>query len=197
MPASCPISSPACWRSHCSCCRKAADVAVAGRRHDRRAAVLMHIFVWPFTYNGGGGPLGNRYFLSFYPLFLFLTPPTAGLGAAATGLMVGALFTSTIVLNPFFASANPGEHAKSGPLRVLPIDLTLINDLARGAAPRTDEAAAWRHAARARVFSRRQRVQPRRRVVLGEREVEGRRRAARAGGRRGPGKIHVEADLES
>jgi hypothetical protein len=92
-------------------------------------AVLMHILVWPFTYNGGGGPLGNRYFLSFYPLFLFLTPPTAGLGTAATGLIVGSLFTSSIVLNPFHASANPGDHAKTGPLRLLPIDLTLLNDL--------------------------------------------------------------------
>jgi hypothetical protein len=92
-------------------------------------AVFAHLVMYPFTYNGGGGPLGNRYFIAFYPLFLLLMPATAGLGVAFTGLVVGALFTSTIVLNPFFASANPGEHAKSGPLRVLPIDLTLINDL--------------------------------------------------------------------
>ena len=32
-------------------------------------AVLMHVLIWPFTYNGGGGPVGNRYFLAFYPLF--------------------------------------------------------------------------------------------------------------------------------
>ena len=42
---------------------------------------------------------------------------------------MGALFTSSLVLNPFFSSVNAGEHAKSGPLRLLPIDLTLINDL--------------------------------------------------------------------
>ena len=30
-----------------------------------------------YTYSGGGGPVGNRYFLSFYPLFLFLMPPRA------------------------------------------------------------------------------------------------------------------------
>jgi hypothetical protein len=93
------------------------------------AAVFMHILLWPFTYNGGGGPVGNRYFLAFYPLFLFLMPATAGLGAAFTSLIVGALFTSTAVLNPFHASANPGDHAKSGPLRLLPIDLTLLHDL--------------------------------------------------------------------
>jgi hypothetical protein len=92
-------------------------------------AVVMHVVVWPFTWNGAGGPVGSRYFLSFYPLFLFLTPAGTGLGAALTGLIVGALFTAQIVLNPFYSSANPGEHAKSGPLRLLPVELTLINDL--------------------------------------------------------------------
>jgi hypothetical protein len=92
-------------------------------------AILMHLLVYPFTYNGGGGPLGNRYFVGFYPLFLLLFPATAGLGVAFSGLLVGGLFTSAIVLNPFMASVNPGDHAKSGALRVLPIDLTLINDL--------------------------------------------------------------------
>jgi len=92
-------------------------------------AVVMHIALEPFTYNGGGGPVGNRYFIAFYPLFLLLIPTTAGLGAALAGLLVGGLFTSTVVLNPFFSSANAGEHAKYGPLRMLPIDVTLINDL--------------------------------------------------------------------
>src|SRR5207248_1523699 len=41
------------------------------------------ILLTPFTYSGGGGPVGNRYFLSFYPLFLLLTPAVPGLGAAA------------------------------------------------------------------------------------------------------------------
>jgi hypothetical protein len=50
------------------------------------AAALVLIVLTPFTYSGGGGPVGNRYFLSFYPLFLFLTPPLAGMGAAARHL---------------------------------------------------------------------------------------------------------------
>ena len=28
----------------------------------------------PFTYSGGGGSVGNRYFLGVYPVFLFLMP---------------------------------------------------------------------------------------------------------------------------
>ncbi len=91
--------------------------------------VVMHIFVWPFTWNGGGGPVGSRYFLAFYALFLPLVPPTIGVGSALTALAVGSLFTAQILLNPFYASTHPGEHTKSGPLRLLPIELTLINDL--------------------------------------------------------------------
>jgi len=92
-------------------------------------AVATLLLLTPFTYSGGGGPVGNRYFLSFYPLFLFLTPALRGFGSAFVGLVVGALFTAKIVLNPFYSSFNPGEHAKAGPLRWLPIELTLLNDL--------------------------------------------------------------------
>jgi hypothetical protein len=93
------------------------------------AAIVMHIVVWPFTYNGGGGPIGNRYFLSFYAPFLFLTPATAGIGATALALAGGALFTSAFVLNPFSSSVHAGEHTQAGLLRLLPIELTLIHDL--------------------------------------------------------------------
>jgi hypothetical protein len=92
-------------------------------------AIVMMLVLWPFTYTGGGGPVGNRYFLSFYPLFLLLIPPLSGIGSAGIALAVGALFTAKILLNPFYASFNPGEHMKSGPLRWLPIELTLLNDL--------------------------------------------------------------------
>jgi len=98
-------------------------------------AILMLILLTPFTYSGGGAPVGNRYFLSFYPLFLFLTPPLSTLVPAAAAFTIGALFTAKIVSNPFYSSFNPGEHAKSGPLRLLPIELTLLNDLPMVAEP--------------------------------------------------------------
>jgi hypothetical protein len=93
------------------------------------AVIVMHIFVWPFTWNGGGGPVGSRYFLAFYALFLPLIPATAGVFAAFVAFFVGALFTAQILLNPFYASTHPGEHTKTGPLRLLPLELTLIHDL--------------------------------------------------------------------
>jgi hypothetical protein len=83
----------------------------------------------PYTYSGGGGPVGNRYFLSFYPLFLFLMPAVRGNRAPMAAVAIGALFTAKLLFNPLYASFHPGEHVKAGPLRMLPIELTLLNDL--------------------------------------------------------------------
>ena len=91
--------------------------------------VLFHVFVWPFTWNGGGGPVGSRYFLPFYALFLLLIPASAGIGAAIGAFAVGAIFTAQILLTPFFSSLKPAEHTKSGALRLLPTELTLLHDL--------------------------------------------------------------------
>ncbi len=91
--------------------------------------VLALITYMPFTYSGGGGPVGNRYFLGFYPLLLFVTPPLASVRAALAAVAVGGLFTAQVVLNPFYTSFHPAEHPKSGPLRLLPVELSLLNDL--------------------------------------------------------------------
>src|SRR6185436_1614982 len=102
----------------------------AGRRHAWQwyvlatiaGAMVMLLVLTPFTYSGGGGPVGNRYFMSFYPLFLLLTPGLSGLGAPAAALAIGALFTAKILLNPFYSSFRPGEHLKSGAHRWLPLE---------------------------------------------------------------------------
>jgi hypothetical protein len=98
-------------------------------------AMLMLLVLTPFTYSGGGGPVGNRYFLSFYPLFLLLTPALAGVRAAAVAMAIGALFTAKVLLNPFYSSFRPGEHLKSGAQRWLPLELTLLQDLPMAANP--------------------------------------------------------------
>jgi len=83
----------------------------------------------PYTYSGGGGPIGNRYFMGFYPLLLFVTPALRHARAAVIGMFVGGLFTAQLVLNPFYVSYHPAEHMKTGLFRVLPVELTLLNDL--------------------------------------------------------------------
>jgi hypothetical protein len=91
-------------------------------------AVALLIYM-PYTYSGGGGPVGNRYFLSFYPLFLFLAPGIRTVRPLLIALGIGALFTAKLVVTPFSSAFQPAEPAKSGPLRLLPIELTLLNDL--------------------------------------------------------------------
>jgi len=94
------------------------------------AAEILLVLVWiPHNYFGGAGVLGSRYFMNTYGLFLFLVPPIGSLAAAATPWIIGALFTAPITLNPFHASFRPHEFVKHGPLRWLPIELTLVNDL--------------------------------------------------------------------
>ena len=63
----------------------------------------------PFTYSGGGGPVGNRYYLGVYPLFLFLVPALAGVGPAILAMGVSAIFTAQLLFNPFHVSRQPGR----------------------------------------------------------------------------------------
>ncbi|HXE80000.1 MAG TPA: hypothetical protein VNK41_04560 [Vicinamibacterales bacterium] len=93
-------------------------------------AEILVVLIWiPHNYFGGAGVLGSRYFMNTYGLFLFLLPPLGSIGTAAIPWIVGALFTAPITLNPFHASFRPYEFVKHGPLRWLPVELTLVNDL--------------------------------------------------------------------
>jgi hypothetical protein len=91
------------------------------------AAVLL--LYMPYTYSGAGGSIGNRYFMSFYPLLLFLTPPLSGFLVPLAATLGGGLFTAKMVLTPFHTAFSPSDHARSGPLRMLPVERTLVNDL--------------------------------------------------------------------
>jgi hypothetical protein len=99
------------------------------------AAAGALLFITPYSWSGGGGPVGNRYFLPFYPMMLFLAPPLTNVRVPLIALGVGALFTAKILLNPFWSSFTPGDHVKAGPLRLLPIELTMLNDLPVNAKP--------------------------------------------------------------
>jgi hypothetical protein len=63
-----------------------------------------------------------------YGAFLFLLPPIARRSTTLAMWAAGALFTAPLVLNPFVTSFRPGDHAKSGPFRRLPVELTLVYD---------------------------------------------------------------------
>lgn len=91
-------------------------------------AVALLLYM-PFTWSGGGGPAGNRYFLGTYGVFLFLVPPLQTAVGGLVTLAISGLFVMRMVANPVHASTHPYEHSKSGLFRRLPIELTMVNDL--------------------------------------------------------------------
>ena len=92
------------------------------------AAVWLAVYM-PYTWSGGGGPSGNRYYLSAYPLFLFLTPPLRGHGPAIVAWLGGSLFTAQILINPFVSAKQPYLAPERGLFRLLPVELTMVRDL--------------------------------------------------------------------
>ena len=93
------------------------------------AQILLFIVMLPYTWAGGGGSVGNRYFLGAYGVFLFLIPPVSRVSIAMIPWIVGGLFMAKLVMNPFTTSIRPGEYADAGPLRLLPIELSNTNDI--------------------------------------------------------------------
>lgn len=92
------------------------------------SAVVM-LLVLPFTWSGGGGPPGNRYFFTAYPTLLFLVPEGMSLTPGMLAWVGGALFTAKILVNPFAAAKYTWLLVEKGPLRRLPVELTMANDL--------------------------------------------------------------------
>lgn len=88
---------------------------------------LIFVIATPYTWSGGG--VGNRYFVGGYGVMLFLLPPIESIASAFLPWVIGGLFVAPMVMNPFVASFRPAENAKAGPLRMLPVELTLLNDL--------------------------------------------------------------------
>ncbi|MBK7977182.1 MAG: hypothetical protein IPK07_29270 [Deltaproteobacteria bacterium] len=87
------------------------------------------LYFIPFNYVGGGGAIGNRYFMGTYALLFFLlarplTARTLALGWGAVGLLLGGA-----LLAPTAVTASPGSHAMSAPWRWFAPDRELLLDL--------------------------------------------------------------------
>lgn len=92
------------------------------------SAVALLVFA-PFTWSGGGGPPGNRYFMSVYAAMFFLAPPVRTSAAGLLAWFGGALFTAKMLVNPFVAAKFPNQTTERGFARRLPVELTMANDL--------------------------------------------------------------------
>ena len=185
-PGSCRTSSRARWRSRCSCWRARQRPPGSGwRSRGGLGSAIFLILYMPFTYSGGGGPVGNRYFLGVYPVFLFVTPPLA---SATSGAVVAggrrAVHRAAGLQSVLRRRFDPASMRSAALYRWLPVGADAAQRPAGEPEPVAVEAAARRHAAVSGVLPRRQRLQPRGRCVLGARRVARGVHAARAGGRR-------------
>ena len=92
-------------------------------------ATLVLLIVLPYTWSGGGGPPGNRYFMTIYPALFFVMPPFETASVAVLAWIGGALFTAKMVVNPFYSAKFTWEATQRGWARRLPVELTMANDL--------------------------------------------------------------------
>jgi hypothetical protein len=92
------------------------------------ASVLILLALAPDTWNGGGGPPGNRYFLSLYPVLFFLLPAGAPRWTAVVALL-GFAVTAPLLARPIASSLEPWHNVEHGIPRLLPIELTLADNL--------------------------------------------------------------------
>ena len=93
------------------------------------AQALVFLIVTPYSYLGGGGSVGNRYFMGAYGAALFLWPPVRSVLPGVLVWLVGAFFMAPLVLSPFDTSMRPGDRGYTPPLRWFPVEMTQFNDL--------------------------------------------------------------------
>jgi len=92
------------------------------------AEILAYVILMPTNFGGGGGSLGNRYFMHIYPLFLFLPDFKVKKRTLVVPWLMAALFLSQLMVNPFRGSAFPATHLKRFPFKLLPVEMTLVNE---------------------------------------------------------------------
>ncbi|MGB5549615.1 MAG: hypothetical protein WBO74_03895 [Thermoanaerobaculia bacterium] len=95
--------------------------------------VAAFFLIWiPFNWHGGGGFVGNRYFVNVYPAFLFLVTSISPTWLMGLTYAVGGLFLGPILFTPFGAPVPEPTlqaHVRNPPLRQFPLELTFRRKL--------------------------------------------------------------------
>jgi hypothetical protein len=97
--------------------------------------ILIYVILMPDNFAGGGGALANRYFLHIYPLFLFLPGVKKDFKEIGAIWVMASLFIAPILISPIQHSHYPATHAKRFPFKMLPVELTIINNIPTNANP--------------------------------------------------------------
>jgi hypothetical protein len=83
-----------------------------------------------WNWQGGGGFIGNRYFVNVYPAFLFLVTRIRPRWTVPAGYAFAGLFLGPLLFTPFGAGGPEPTlqaHVRNIPFRWLPLELTLRN----------------------------------------------------------------------
>ncbi len=95
--------------------------------------VAAFFLIWiPFNWHGGGGFVGNRYFVNVYPAFLFLVTSISPTWLMGLTYAVGGLLLGPILFTPFGAPVPEPTlqaHVRNPPFRLLPLELTFRRKL--------------------------------------------------------------------
>ncbi len=94
------------------------------------AVALFFLVSIAWNWQGGGGFLGNRYYISVIPAFLFLVTEIRPRWLVAVGCAAAGLFLAPILFTPFGAAVPEPTlqaHVRNAPLRYLPFELSLRN----------------------------------------------------------------------
>jgi hypothetical protein len=89
---------------------------------------LFYIRIIPDNWYGGGGTVGNRYFLNLLPLFVLMLPARREIFVVAAAA-ISAVVLGSVWRHPLHHSLRPGDHATRGVFPHLPPELTMLNDL--------------------------------------------------------------------
>ncbi len=91
--------------------------------------IAAFFLLWiPFNWHGGGGFVGNRYYVNAYPAFLFLVTRIAPAWTTLLGYLAGGVFLSSALFTPLGRSvAHPTLqfHTRNPPFRIFPVELSL------------------------------------------------------------------------
>jgi len=95
------------------------------------AAVALYFLTFiAWNWQGGGGFVGNRYFVTGIPAFLFLVTEIRPRRLLLAGHAVAGLFLAPLLFTPFGAvvpEPTLQAHVRNAPFRFLPLELSLRN----------------------------------------------------------------------
>ena len=90
-------------------------------------ALFFLLFI-PFNWQGGGGFIGNRYYVNVVPAFLFLVTRLRPRAVVPLGFALAGLFLGPLLFSPFGRSVPEPtlqSHVRGWPYRFFPLELSL------------------------------------------------------------------------